>query len=113
MSTQPQQEKDPFCKIRDKELPADVLFEDNDLMVIKNIAPKTPVHYLIIPKKHIETINAVEQQDTDLLGKMILAAQKAAHQLKINNGYKLSFNVEKGGGQEVFHIHLHLVGGWE
>lgn len=112
MSAQ-QKEKDVFCKIRDKELPADVLFEDNDLMVINNIAPKTPVHYLVIPKKHIETVNAVKHEDAELLGKMILAAQKAALQLKINKGYKLSFNVEKGGGQEVFHIHLHLVGGWE
>ena len=111
MSTQ--QEKDPFCKIRDKELPADVLFEDEDLMVIKNIAPKTPVHYLVIPKKHIATINAITQEDVELLGKMMFAAQKAARELNINNGYKLSFNVEKGGGQEVFHIHLHLVGGWE
>ena len=112
MSAQ-QKEKDVFCKIRDKELPADVLFEDNDLMVINNIAPKTPVHYLVIPKKHIETVNATTHEDAELLGKMILAAQKAARQLKINNGYKLSFNVERGGGQEVFHIHLHLVGGWE
>lgn len=112
MSTQ-EKEKDPFCKIRDKELPAEILFEDNDLMVIKNIAPKTPVHYLVIPKKHIETINAATQQDTELLGKMMLAAQRAARELSIHNGYKLSFNVEKGGGQEVFHIHLHLVGGWE
>ena len=113
MSANAEQEKDVFCKIRDKELPADVLFEDDDLMVIKNIAPKTPVHYLVIPKKHIATINAAAQEDTELLGNMILAAQNAARELNIQNGYKLSFNVEQGGGQEVFHIHLHLVGGWE
>ena len=105
-------EKDPFCKIRDKELPADVLIEDDDVMVIKNIAPKTPVHYLVIPKKHIETINTIQKQDQMLLGKMLLMAKKSAKMLGIENGYKLSFNVEKEGGQEVFHIHLHLVGGW-
>lgn len=104
--------KDVFCKIVAGTLASDILFEDEELMVIKNINPKTPVHYLVIPKKHISTINTANKKDTELLGKMILAAKRAAKMLKIQKGYKLSFNVESGGGQEVFHIHLHLVGGW-
>lgn len=104
---------DIFCKIINKEVDADLLFEDDDLVVIADIRPSAPVHYLIIPKKHISTVHDVEEEDVELLGKMIIAAKKAANKLGISDGYKLTFNVGKNGGQEVDHIHLHLLGGWK
>lgn len=104
--------KDIFCKITNKEIEADILFEDEDLVVFADIQPSAPVHYLVVPKKHIPTIHDAKKEDAQLLGKMILAAQKAADKLNISDGYKLAFNVKEKGGQEVPHIHLHLLGGW-
>lgn len=105
-------EKDVFCKIIEGEIESEFLFETEELVVLKDIAPKAPVHYLVVPRKHIETINDAKEEDTELLGKMILTAQKAVQELKIDEGYKLVFNVGKNGGQEVPHIHLHILGGW-
>lgn len=104
---------DIFCKIINKEVPTEFLFEDDDLVVFADIHPSAPVHYLIVSKRHIETINDAKEEDAEFLGKMILAGGKAADQLNIKDGYKLVFNVNKKGGQEVFHIHLHLIGGWK
>lgn len=104
--------KDVFCDIAEHTREAEFLFEDDELMVIKPLENEAPVHYLIIPKKHIKTINYIKEKDTELLGKMVLAARRAAKMVGIKQGYKLHFNVERGGGQTVFHIHLHLWGGW-
>ncbi|MEX2007926.1 MAG: histidine triad nucleotide-binding protein [Candidatus Spechtbacterales bacterium] len=102
-----------FAKIIAGEIPAEVLFEEDDLIVIKDIKPKAPVHYLVVPRKEIRTINDSREQDAQLLGRMILAGKKAARKLGIDDGYKLVFNVEAKGGQVIPHIHLHVLGGWQ
>lgn len=104
--------EDVFCKIVNKEIDADILFEEEELVVFADANPSAPVHYLVVPKKHIPTVHDAAEEDTELLGRMILAAQKAAEELGIADGYKLSFNVKEKGGQEVPHVHLHLRGGW-
>lgn len=101
-----------FCKIVNNEIPATVLFEDNDIMAFSDIKPQAPTHVLIIPKHHIATINDTSDGDAELLGHMVLQAKKLAKTLDISDkGYRLVFNINSGGGQEVFHIHLHLLGG--
>ncbi|MEX0877234.1 MAG: histidine triad nucleotide-binding protein [Candidatus Spechtbacterales bacterium] len=104
---------DIFCRIIQGEVAGEFLFEDDDLVVLKDIAPKAPVHYLVIPKKHISTINDVAEEDSELLGKMVLAAKRTAKEKGIEEGYKLVYNVGERGGQEVLHIHLHVLGGWK
>jgi histidine triad (HIT) family protein len=82
------------------------------IVFFKDINPKAPIHYLLIPKTHIESINSLEDQD--LAGQLLLTAKKIAAKLEIkDSGYKLIFNVGRGGGQEVDHLHLHILGGWK
>lgn len=101
-----------FTKIIQKEIPAEIVFEDRDILAFKDIHPVAPVHILIIPKKEIASINNLEDEDGALIGKMVLVARNIAQDLKISvNGYKLLFRVGEYGGQEVAHIHLHLIGG--
>lgn len=101
-----------FCKIAKKEIPSEMIYEDEQVFAFKDIHPLAPVHVLIIPKKHIESINDLEGSDEGLAGHLILTAQKIARDLKISEeGYKLLFRTGKHGGQEVEHIHLHLIGG--
>ncbi|MCH8872094.1 histidine triad nucleotide-binding protein [candidate division KSB1 bacterium] len=101
-----------FCKIINKEINSDILFEDDDVLAFKDINPQAPIHFLIVPKKHISTINDLQQEDEKITGKMILTAQSLAKQENIDeNGYRLVFNCNSDGGQEVYHIHLHLLGG--
>ena len=101
-----------FCKIASKEIPAEIVYEATDILAFKDVAPLAPVHILIIPKKHIENINQLQDTDADLVGRMILVAKKMAQDFDISEkGYKLLFRVGHDGGQEVPHIHLHLIGG--
>ena len=101
-----------FCKIINKSLPSQILFEDGDLIVIKDIMPKAPLHLLVIPKKHIVGVNTLEAADEPLAGKMLFAAKEMANKSGVGeSGYKLVFNVGKDGGQVVPHLHLHLLGG--
>ncbi len=101
-----------FCKIIAKEIPATVVFEDEKILAFKDIHPLAPVHIVIIPKKHIASINDLKKEDTNLMGELIIRAQKLAQNFDISEkGYKLLFRVGEWGGQEVPHIHLHLVGG--
>ncbi|MBF0573958.1 MAG: histidine triad nucleotide-binding protein [Desulfamplus sp.] len=103
-----------FCKIAAREIPSNFLYEDDDFIVIKDINPHAPVHLLIIPKRHIRSINDLQEQDKELVGSMFIVAKKMAKEQGVNeSGYKVGFNVEKGGGQEIFHLHLHLLGGWK
>jgi len=102
-----------FCKIINKEIPADIFYEDQDLIVFKDINPKAPIHYLIVTKQHIESINHLEKENISLIGGMFLTAKKIADKLGLKDkGYKLVFNVGRGGGQIVDHLHLHILGGW-
>ena len=101
-----------FCKIANKEIPVEFLYEDDLVAAFKDIKPITPVHILIIPKEHIESIADMEDKHEALAGRMILAAKKlAAKQGIAQSGYKLLFRVGEDGGQEVPHVHLHLLGG--
>ena len=101
-----------FCKIVSGEIPATVVFEDPELIVIRDINPQAPTHLLVLPKQHIATINDADSKDEQLLGRMILTGKKMAKAEKFSeNGYRLVFNVNSGGGQEVYHIHLHVLGG--
>lgn len=101
-----------FTKIINKEIPADILYEDDDVMAFRDIHPLAPVHVLIIPKREIASINDLVPEDAVLAGKLILVARTLARDLKISEkGYKLLFRVGSDGGQEVPHIHLHLIGG--
>ncbi len=101
-----------FCKIISKEIKSDILFEDDDVLAFKDINPQAPTHILIVPKKHISTINELQQEDEALTGKIILTAQSLANQENIDeNGSRLVFNCNNDGGPEVYHIHLHLLGG--
>ena len=101
-----------FCKIISKESSIEILFEDDEVLVFKDINPQAPIHFLIVPKKHNSTINDLQQEDEKITGKIILTAQSLAKQENIDeNGYRLVFNCNSEGGQEVYHIHLHLLGG--
>lgn len=98
-----------FCSIIDKKLPARIAYEDERAVAFHDIAPKARVHLLVIPKKHIPTVADIEEGEEALMGHLI----KIAKELAIKNGcpgYKLQFFVGKEGGQEVFHVHLHLLG---
>tara|TARA_B100000131_G_scaffold285847_1_gene295387 strand:- start:157 stop:498 length:342 start_codon:yes stop_codon:yes gene_type:complete len=101
-----------FSKIINKEIPAEILYEDDELLAFNDINPQAPVHILIIPKKEIKTLNDIQIEDKDILGKMILLAKDLAKKYNIDeSGYRTVFNCNDDGGQTVFHIHLHLIGG--
>ena len=102
-----------FCQIVRGEKEADFVYQDDTLAAFHDINPHAPVHVLIVPKKHLRSINDLDPEDGPVIAEMIIRAQKIATDLGIaQKGYKLVFNVERGGGQFVFHIHLHLLGGW-
>ncbi|MFH0820579.1 MAG: histidine triad nucleotide-binding protein [Candidatus Peregrinibacteria bacterium] len=99
-----------FCKIIQKQIPSAFVYENEDLVALNDLYPKAKTHLLIIPKKHIPTIMDLKENEQDelLVGKMMLAARDIAKEKGLP-GYRLSFNVGKAGGQEIFHIHLHLM----
>lgn len=101
-----------FEKIRDREISATFLYEDDEVMAFPDIHPIAPVHVLIVPKKVIVSIAEMDDEDTATVGKMFLVARNIARDLKISEkGYKLLIRVGRDGGQEVPHLHLHLLGG--
>jgi len=101
-----------FCKMSAGEIPASIAYENDELMVVHDINPQAPIHLLVLPKRHLATINDCGSEDDGLLGRMILSAKQQAHQLGLSEaGYRLVFNVNSGGGQEIYHIHLHVLGG--
>lgn len=110
-----------FCKIAAKQIPANVVYEDDELLAFKDINPAAPVHLLVIPKRHIASLSDCTDAQAPLLGKMLALAPKLAEQNGIavrtdadgerSGGYKTLFNVGPDGGQEVYHLHLHVYGG--
>ncbi len=100
-----------FCKIAKKEILADIVYEDGKAIIFKDIKPSAPVHYLIVPKEHIQSIAHLEGNHRDILSALIYNAKDFAVRLGLK-GYKLIFNVGKEGGQVIDHLHLHLLGGW-
>lgn len=99
-----------FCQIINKDIPADIVFENERVIAFKDINPKAEVHLLIVPKKHIESVNDLEGQDGELIAEMIFTCRDIARDQKIESSYKLLFNVGRGGGQIIDHLHLHLMG---
>lgn len=97
-----------FCKIADKEVLSEIVYEDDRVIAFKDIHPKAALHFLIIPKKHIPSVNHVEFEDKTLMGDLILTAQKIAKEKNLK-GYKLIINVGRPAGQVIDHLHLHLL----
>lgn len=101
-----------FCAIINKKIPADIVYEDDRVVVFNDINPQAPHHLLTIPKKHISTINEIEASDNDLIGHMVHTAKTIAAQHGFaDDGFRLSFNCNDLGGQTVYHIHLHMLAG--
>lgn len=101
-----------FCKIIDKTLPATVVFENENILAFRDIIPQSPDHILIIPKKHLNSLNHATNEDQLLLGQIMLTAKQIAEQLdRKDKGYRLVMNTGDDGGQTVSHIHLHLLAG--
>lgn len=101
-----------FSKIIRREIPADIVFENDRVLAFRDINPQAPVHILIIPKKPIPTLNDIQAEDAPLLGELfVVAAQLAAEEGIAEAGYRTVFNCRDHGGQEVYHLHLHLLGG--
>lgn len=99
-----------FCKIVAGSIPATRIYEDDDVIVFNDIKPINPVHFLIVPKLHVESLASCEVQHQSLLGKMLLLAPKLAKEQGLA-GFRTMINTGREGGQEVFHIHLHVYGG--
>jgi len=103
-----------FCQIIRGEREADFVYEDDDLVVFKDLHPAAPVHLLLVPRTHIRSVNDLNEESHGIFEKMVLKAKDLARDAGIaDSGYKLLINVESGGGQVIFHLHMHLFGGWK
>jgi histidine triad (HIT) family protein len=101
-----------FCKIVNGEIPAKIVYRDDLVLAFEDINPQAPHHVLIIPQKHIHTINEVKSEDNELIGHMVQTAKLLAKEMNIaEEGYRLVINCNAGAGQTVFHVHIHLMGG--
>jgi histidine triad (HIT) family protein len=101
-----------FCKITVNQIPAKKVYEDDEVLAFEDINPQAPVHILIIPKNHIETLNDLDRKNAGIIAEMTLAAGKIARERSIDkDGYRLVLNCNSNAGQTVFHIHMHLLGG--
>ena len=102
-----------FCQIVSGKTATHFLFENDKVVVFKDINPHAPVNLLIVPKKHIRSINDLGDDERNIVSEMIMVAKQMAKKTAVyKTGYRLFFNVERGGGQVIFHLHLHLIGGW-
>jgi len=102
-----------FCQIAQGQTKTQMLYQSDTLVVFKDINPHAPVHLLLVPKEHIRSVNDLTDADQEILAELILVAKEMAKEQGVDkSGYKLLYNVEKGGGQLIFHLHLHLIGGW-
>lgn len=105
-------ENNIFGKILRKEIPSTVVYEDDSVFAFEDINPQAPVHILFIPKKSVATVDDFQVEDAELIGKLVLAAKKVAHEKGFTEGgYRLVFNTLGDGGQDVYHVHLHLLAG--
>ncbi|MDK4688622.1 histidine triad nucleotide-binding protein [Kingella negevensis] len=99
-----------FCKIIDKQIPSSVVYEDDEMFCFKDINPAAPVHLLLVPKVHFDSLAHAQPEHETLLGKMMLKVPQIAAERGLTNGFKTLINTGKGGGQEVFHLHIHIMG---
>ncbi|MEQ1630329.1 MAG: histidine triad nucleotide-binding protein [Gallionella sp.] len=100
-----------FCKISRGEIPSRKVYEDDEVYAFHDIHPVAPVHFMLIPKLHLDSLAQAEQQHAALLGKMMTLAPRLALEQGLSNGFRTVINTGKGGGQEVFHLHIHIIGG--
>ncbi len=100
-----------FSKIIRKEIPADIIYEDNLAIAFRDVNPQAPVHILVIPKQPIAKLSDAESKDHALMGHLLLTAKRVAEQEGLTNGYRLVINTGPDGGQTVYHLHLHILGG--
>ena len=98
-----------FCDIVNKKIPADIIFENDAVVSFQDIRPKAPVHVLVVPKKHIRSVNDITEADTTVIASLFFAAQTVAEKMGVKDGYKVAFNVERKGGQLIDHVHMHLL----
>ena len=99
-----------FCKIIEKSIPSKLIYEDDEILAFHDVSPKADVHFLVIPKLHLESMLELQQKHQSLIGKMMLKANELAVSLGLKNGYKVQINTGLNGGQEVFHLHIHVFG---
>ena len=101
-----------FCEIAAKEIDAEIIYEDDEILAFKDIKPQAPLHFLFIPKKHIETLNDISPEDAALIGRMLSKVRDiAVREGASEDGYRVVINCNRDAGQEVFHLHVHLLGG--
>lgn len=101
-----------FCRIVKKEIPSEIVYEDNDIVAFKDIHPKAPIHLLLIPKNHLGPVSTLGDEDSYLAGRLVTKAKEIAAKLGVTeSGYRLIFNVGRDAGMEVDHLHLHLLAG--
>ena len=101
-----------FCKIAAGEIPAGIVYDDEHVLAFRDINPQAPVHVIVIPKRHIPTLNDLSPEDAGLIGQMFLAARQVASDLGVaDSGYRTLINCNREGGQDVFHVHMHLLAG--
>lgn len=102
-----------FCRIARGETATEILHASDQLVVFRDIRPQAPVHLLIVPRKHVRSVNDLEAEDAPIIAELFCAAREMARRFDIaRSGYRLFVNVERGGGQVIFHLHMHLIGGW-
>ena len=100
-----------FCKIAAGEIPSAKVYEDDKLLAFKDINPQTPVHILIIPKQHIDSVDALDEKTAPIVGEIMLLAKKIAAEQGLKDGYRIITNIGENGGQTVKHLHFHILGG--
>jgi len=100
-----------FCKIINREIPSKKVYEDEDVYAFYDIKPHAPVHVLVIPKQHIDSINAVDESNIEIVSKVLLTIPKIADSLGLKDGYRVISNCGEDGGQTVLHLHFHILGG--
>jgi histidine triad (HIT) family protein len=101
-----------FCKIVVREVPASIVYEDDRVIAFNDIKPQAPTHVLVVPKRHIESLNELQQDDDEIVGELIRRAAAIAKERGVSaDGFRTVFNTNRDGGQTVFHIHVHLLGG--
>lgn len=100
-----------FCKIVQGDIPSNKLYEDDEIIAFHDIRPIAPVHFMLVPKTHVDSLADCSEQHQDLLGRMLLLGPKLARDQGLDGGFRTMINTGKGGGQEVFHLHIHIFGG--
>lgn len=98
-----------FCDIVNKKIPADIIFENDAVVAFQDVRPKAPVHVLIVPKKHVVSVNEFTQEDAPIIAALMAAAPVVAEKMNVKDGYKIAFNVGRKGGQLIDHVHMHLL----